>query len=97
MQTLDIISVNLWHILISLANLALIFWFAKKFLFAPIRAVFQKREDEIAHRYAPLTMLSAAQTRIARLGRASCRALMLRQLASSPRQRIRLSTVPSRS
>ena len=52
MQTLDIISVNLWHILISLANLALIFWFAKKFLFAPIRAVFQKREDEIAHRYA---------------------------------------------
>ena len=52
MQTLDIISVNLWHILISLANLALIFWFAKKFLFGPIRAVFQKREDEIAHRYA---------------------------------------------
>ena len=52
MQTLDIISVNLWHILISLANLALIFWFVKKFLFGPIRVVFQKREDEIAHRYA---------------------------------------------
>ena len=52
MQTLDIISVNFWHILISLANLALIFWFAKKFLFGPIRVVFEKRENEIAHRYA---------------------------------------------
>ncbi len=52
MQTLDIISVNFWHILISLANLAIIFWFAKKFLFGPIRVVFEKREGEIAHRYA---------------------------------------------
>lgn len=52
MQTLDIISVNFWHIMISLANLALIFWFAKKFLFGPIRVVFEKRENEIAHRYA---------------------------------------------
>ena len=52
MQSLDIISVNLWHILISLGNLALIFYFAKKFLFGPIHSVFEKREAEIADRYA---------------------------------------------
>ena len=52
MQSLDIISVNLWHILISLGNLALIFYFAKKFLFGPIHGIFEKREAEIADRYA---------------------------------------------
>ena len=52
MQTLDIISVNLWHILISLANLALIFWFVKKFLFGPIRNMLDARQADIDHRYA---------------------------------------------
>ena len=52
MQTLDIISVNLWHILISLANLALIFWFVKKFLFGPIRKMLNARQADIDHRYA---------------------------------------------
>lgn len=52
MQTLDIISVNLWHILISLANLALIFWFVKKFLFGPIRGMLNARQADIDHRYA---------------------------------------------
>ena len=52
MQSLDIISVNLWHILISLGNLALIFYFAKKFLFGPVHSIFEKREAEIADRYA---------------------------------------------
>ena len=52
MQTLDIISVNLWHILISLANLALIFWIVKKFLFGPIRNMLDARQADIDHRYA---------------------------------------------
>ncbi len=52
MQTLDIISVNLWHILISLANLALIFWFVKRFLFGPIRNMLNARQADIDHRYA---------------------------------------------
>jgi F-type H+-transporting ATPase subunit b len=52
MQTLDIISVNIWHILISLANLALIFWFVKKFLFGPIRKMLDARQADIDHRYA---------------------------------------------
>ena len=33
MQTLEIISVNLWQILISLANLLIIFLILKKFLY----------------------------------------------------------------
>ncbi len=52
MQTLDIISVNLWQILISLANLALLFFIVKKFLFAPVKAVFAQREEELGARYA---------------------------------------------
>ncbi|MBR5121583.1 MAG: F0F1 ATP synthase subunit B [Oscillospiraceae bacterium] len=51
MQTLDIISVNIWHILISLANLALIFWIVKKFLFAPVRNMLDARQAEIDKRY----------------------------------------------
>ncbi len=52
MQNLEVISVNIWNILISLANLALLFWAVKKFLFKPVRAVFEKREADIAKRYS---------------------------------------------
>lgn len=52
MQTLDIIYVNLWSILVSLANLLLIFWVVKRFLFKPVRAVLEKRQAELDHRYA---------------------------------------------
>ena len=52
MQTLDIISVNLWHILVSLANLLLIFLIVKRFLFKPVQGVFEKRRAELEHRYA---------------------------------------------
>ncbi len=52
MQTLDIISVNLWHILASLANLLIIFWIVKKLLFGPVRKVLEQRQADIDHRYA---------------------------------------------
>ena len=52
MQTLDVISVNLWQILISLANLFILFLGVKKFLFKPIKAVLDKRQSEIDERYA---------------------------------------------
>lgn len=47
MQTLDVISVNLWQIVISLANLVIIFLIVKKFLFKPVQNVLAKRQDEI--------------------------------------------------
>ena len=52
MQTLDIISVNLWQILISLINLALLFLIIKKFLFKPVKNVLDKRRREIDQQYA---------------------------------------------
>ena len=52
MPTLDIISVNLWQILISLLNLCLLFLILKRFLFKPVKAVFAKRGEELDSRYA---------------------------------------------
>ena len=52
MQTLEIISVNLWQILISLANLLLIFLILKKFLFAPVQKMLQKRQAQVDEQYA---------------------------------------------
>lgn len=52
MQSLEIISVNLWHILVSLANLALIFLIVKKIFFGPVRNLLAKRQADIDSRYA---------------------------------------------
>lgn len=52
MQTLDVISVNLWQILISLANLLIMFWLIKKFLFKPVMAIFAQRQAEIERQYS---------------------------------------------
>ena len=52
MQSLDIISVNLWHIVVSLANLVLIFLIVKKFLFKPVRKLIADRQAQIDGQYA---------------------------------------------
>ena len=46
-QTLDVISINLWQILISLANLLLIFLILKKLLWKPVKKVMQQRRDMV--------------------------------------------------
>lgn len=51
MQNLDVISVNLWQILISLANLVLLFLIIKKFLYKPVKNVLAKRREEIDSQY----------------------------------------------
>jgi len=51
MQNLDVISVNLWQILISLLNLVLLFLLLKKFLYAPVKKILEKREREIEESY----------------------------------------------
>ena len=45
-QSLDIISVNLWQILISLANLLIIYLILKKVLFAKVQGVMNTRLSE---------------------------------------------------
>ena len=52
MQTLEIISINLWHVLISLANLILLFLIVKRFLFKPVMNLFEQRKAELDGRYA---------------------------------------------
>lgn len=51
MQTLDIISVNLWQILISLANLTILFLLIKKFLFKPVKKMLAQRQNAINAQY----------------------------------------------
>lgn len=52
MQTLDIITINLWDILISLVNLLLIFLIVKRFLYRPVKRVLEERQARIDAQYA---------------------------------------------
>ncbi len=52
LQSLDVISVNIWQILISLANLLILFLMFKKFLYKPVKNVMAKRQSEIDERYS---------------------------------------------
>ena len=52
MQSLDIISVNIWQILLSLANLLIMFLILKRFLFKPVQKVFDTRKEEVDTMYA---------------------------------------------
>lgn len=52
MQTLDVISVNLWDIVVSLCNLAILFFIMKKFLYKPVRTMLEKRKKSIDDTYA---------------------------------------------
>ena len=52
MQSLDVISVNIWNILISLANLLILFLIIKKFLYRPVKNVLAKRQSEVDSVYS---------------------------------------------
>lgn len=63
MQPLEIISVNIWQILISLCNLLILFLLLKKFLYAPVRKMLASREAKIAEQYTKAeTAKSDAET-----------------------------------
>ena len=51
MPTLDIISVNLWQILISLCNLLIIFLILKRVLYRPVKKVLAQRQDAVQKQY----------------------------------------------
>lgn len=51
MQSLDIISVNIWHILVSLLNLAILFFLVKKFLYKPVKNMVAEREAAVNSKY----------------------------------------------
>ena len=51
MPSLEIISVYIWDILISLCNLLILFLILKKFLFAPVKRTLAKRQAAIDGQY----------------------------------------------
>ena len=50
-QSLDIISVNIWQILISLINLLILFLMLKKFLFKPVQKIMAARQAQVDQVY----------------------------------------------
>ena len=51
MQSLEVISVNVWQILISFLNLTILFLIVKKFLFKPVNNMLAKRQSELDEKY----------------------------------------------
>lgn len=52
MQSLEVISLNIWHILISLANLLILYFLIRKFLYAPVKKVLAQRQTAIDKEYS---------------------------------------------
>ena len=52
MQFLDVISVNIWAIIASLANLLILTWIIKRFLFKPVKKMVDARRAAIDGDYA---------------------------------------------
>lgn len=51
MQSLEVISINIWNILISLANLCILYCLFKKFLYKPVKATMNARQEAIDAQY----------------------------------------------
>ncbi len=51
-ETLDFVSINFWHILMSMANLLILTAIVKKFLFKPVTKILKQREEEVNRIYA---------------------------------------------
>ena len=52
MQSLDVISVNIWQIVISLCNLVILFFILKRFLYKPVKKMMAARQAAIDEQYA---------------------------------------------
>ena len=51
MQSLEIISVNIWSILVSLANLLIMFLILKRFIFKPVQKMMAARKQQVDQIY----------------------------------------------
>lgn len=52
MQSLDVISINIWQIVVSLINLVLLFLIVKRFLYKPVKKLLENRQNEVEKRYS---------------------------------------------
>lgn len=51
MGNLEIISLNIWHMLASVLNLLILTLILKKFLFAPVKKIFAERQNQVDELY----------------------------------------------
>ena len=51
MKTGEVFSIDLWKILFMLINLFLIYLILKRFLYKPVKKMFEMREQEVAETY----------------------------------------------
>lgn len=51
MQSLDVISVNIWQMAVSLINLVILFLLVKKFLYKPVKNMLEARQNSIENDY----------------------------------------------
>lgn len=52
MQNLDVISVNIWQILISLCNLVILFFIIRRFLYKPVKKMLAERRSQVEKIYS---------------------------------------------
>ena len=52
MQSLEVFSLNLWQMIISLCNLVILFLILKKFLYKPVRKALEDRKLAVDGVYA---------------------------------------------
>lgn len=52
MQSLEVISVNIWQIVFSLCNLLIMFLILKKFLFGPVKKIMAERRAQVDRIYS---------------------------------------------
>lgn len=51
MQSLEVISIHIWDIVIAMCNLAILYWILKKFLYQPVQKVRAARQAELDSQY----------------------------------------------
>lgn len=51
MQSLGVISINIWQMLISLCNLLLLYWMLRRFFFRPVQKLLRERKETIETEY----------------------------------------------
>lgn len=50
--SLEILSINIWHILMAIGNLLILVLILKKFLFKPVQKILKQREEEVGKIYS---------------------------------------------
>lgn len=60
MQALEVISINLWQVLISLANLTILYKLVKRFLYNPVKRTIAARQAAIDEQYRAAAEAQAA-------------------------------------